>query len=76
MSRWRCLGVVAALTITGCQSGPVVESDAATIQNRAETLQRAADATTDDLIGQIDQESATATASASNAADVNAEPPK
>jgi hypothetical protein len=44
------------LILAGCSGGSTGESDAAEIANRAQSLQRSADVTTDALINQINAE--------------------
>jgi hypothetical protein len=66
MSR-RYLGLGYLLALSACGSGQVAESDPANIRNRADSLQKAADATTDELVNQIDAEAATETAPTANA---------
>ena len=54
----RSLSVLAVLlALAACQRGQLAESDPAEIGNRAASLQRAADATTDELVKQVDAES-------------------
>jgi hypothetical protein len=54
----RSLSVLAVLlALAACQRGQLAESDLAEIGNRAASLQRAADATTDELVKQVDAES-------------------
>lgn len=66
----RSLVLTVLLALAGCQGGQVAESDPAEIGNRAASLQRAAEATTDELVNQVDAESPL---SSRNAADSSGE---
>ncbi len=59
--------VGACLLLAGC-GGQVKESNEAAIANQAESLERAADATTDQMIGEIENTAKREEAGASNAA--------
>ena len=59
--------VGACLLLAGC-GGQVKESNEAAIANQAESLERAADATTDQMIGEIENTARREEASAGNAA--------
>ncbi len=50
--------VTLLLFVAACSNAQVEESDSTVIANRAEALERAADATTDTLIAQIEADSA------------------
>ncbi len=63
----RCaIAVASALAVSACQSGQLAESDPEAIRNRASSLQRAADSTTDELINQISSEAPEVTAPVGN----------
>lgn len=58
--------LVVFLALAACQRGQLAESDLAEIGNRAASLQRAADATTDELVKQVDAESPLSNENAAN----------
>ena len=56
----RRVALLAALLLGACNGGQGGESDPAVIANHAESLQKAADETTDALVNQLDAEGALA----------------
>jgi hypothetical protein len=52
----RLIALLPLLLLAGCSRGAAGESDASETANRAKALQRTADATTDELINQINAE--------------------
>jgi hypothetical protein len=70
--RWSLpLPAILALALVGCNGREGGETDPAALSNQAESLERAANATTDQLIEQIEEEAAAERPTTTAAATVN-----